>query len=463
MNGFVLFLCTCCVVLGCGGSGVGRTSLPATTPASKGDDEEPSSRSFSRPAVPGVLTHETWRTVTLAVGASDDSRMGLQRQLLIDLLGSGWYSSLSLSKSEVALESGTHFRYFAKAGGTPAKLELTVVGGKQLLRAAASRALKLQMPASWWTELSDWIEAERREHLCLVWRSSFKETCPKQLQPLLSPPDGVAARSTLARLIGRVSLRSTYRGGVPVDRTGVPLRPLTVRVEVAGKEGVPDVPLLLTNTEAKIAGATTNAEGFASWDTTVFPQAVRLDTERMLGPLARHWPEQQLTIVSRPVSLKRWTLVANEVSQGQEASNPVIDALLDKELLRRGGTPGGPLAADLVLMFDRSVSSPPSAEQREERTLALMEIAESSNGGIDVVLWAEIDSRYAGPMGPNRVWYEARGRLRAFDVWRGVELADIEHNATVSGIGEARADFGARKAVAEALVRELLRHPRVGL
>jgi hypothetical protein len=86
-------------------------------------------------------------------------------------------------------------------------------------------------------------------------------------------------------------------------------------------------------------------------------------------------------------------------------------------------------------------------------------LADSWAGRIDVLLRVELDSEFASQMGPHRLWYEARGRVEAFDVWTGRRLASVDTTATASGVGEERADHAAQKAfagqAAERLAAEL--------
>jgi hypothetical protein len=54
-------------------------------------------------------------------------------------------------------------------------------------------------------------------------------------------------------------------------------------------------------------------------------------------------------------------------------------------------------------------------------------------------------------MSDTRVWYDAQGKLSAYNAWTGAVVATIETSVTASGVGDRRAEAAAREQLATAL------------
>jgi hypothetical protein len=81
----------------------------------------------------------------------------------------------------------------------------------------------------------------------------------------------------------------------------------------------------------------------------------------------------------------------------------------------------------------------------------LSSLADRTAGHVDIVLLVEGRARFASRMSDTRVWYDAQGKLSAYNAWTGAVVATIETSVTASGVGDRRAEAAAREQLATAL------------
>jgi hypothetical protein len=261
--------------------------------------------------------------------------------------------------------------------------------------------------------------------------------------------------------VGRqLKLRLLYSGGVPLDGGGQPIRPIRIAVELVPVNGarvrVSGVPLLAATPAGvqvlEAAEAVSDDAGvvtFALAAGAAWPEDLQvvLDRERMLGPLAELWPELELRITGRPAQPPRWSAMVTERVKGKVVTDGVFATSLNKRIRDRSGAMATlPLDAPARLASVRAGELP----------RALPVLADTWEGRVDVLLVGTIESEFASTMSANRVWYEARARIVAYDVWTGAQLATIEDTVTAAGVGDERADREARGQLADKLADRLV-------
>ncbi|WP_152629406.1 hypothetical protein [Haliangium ochraceum] len=256
-------------------------------------------------------------------------------------------------------------------------------------------------------------------------------------------------RANLQRVADDIHIRTRFEGGVPLDRNRQPLRPLEVFVErVSGKTTrtpLPALPVSVQQPEGEdalsYAVAVTDEHGLARFsfrEGARFSKGLRvsLDLGDPLGPLAELWPDSEMVPLGREVGLRRWAVIAEERVQGSEVGDKVFVQSLDESMQAAGGVARVSLPSAVRGEIEKAGSSALEA--------MLPAIAERLQGQVDVLVVAELDSEYASRMGAYRVWYEARGRAKVYDMWTGALLAAVEHTVTATGVGDERADREAR-------------------
>jgi hypothetical protein len=342
-------------------------------------------------------------------------------------------------------------------------------------RVAGMLAILEQPPASLPTEgdpltreLSELLVAARQELACLRRQALLDTAC------LPGEDVGPPAAARVAELATRLVLTSDYPDGVPLNDRGIPLRPAQVNAQFVLPEEdrrvpAPELPLRIApaadgqtdgsadDPAAQAPGtlrtAVTSPEGRARvgpppdrrWPG---PLQVTVDADTLLGPLAAYWPGPVgLVLRGRPVGMARWTAVITERVQGSPASEAVVGPVVVRGLQARGRP--APVPPQTV----EPLATVATVAELRERLDALVT---STEGRLDVVLVAEVDSEFARRAGAQRVWYEARGSLTAVHAWTGEALAEVDAAVTAQGLGEIRADRAARTQLAIALLTDLV-------
>lgn len=274
--------------------------------------------------------------------------------------------------------------------------------------------------------------------------------------------DGVDAEVRTAAL--SILLEPTYLDGVPLDDHGRPLRVPTVQARRVGAQGgldpVAGLKLQATSQDGgeppavARAAVTTGRGGEAEFplaDGAAWPGAlrVRVVAEDWLGPLAHLWPTEPVRLEGRSTDLRRWSALVTERVQGSITRDGVFARKLSQTLRERGARTPASLSAEDERRLEQAVRG-----GRVERVLPT--VADAQAGRLDVLLVAQVDSEYASRMGANRVWYEARGQIRAIDAWTGRTMATVDGAVSESGVGEGRAARAARESLARTLVDDLL-------
>jgi hypothetical protein len=292
--------------------------------------------------------------------------------------------------------------------------------------------------------------------------------CERRLVLLNEPCGAAPSRDDIAAelqtLASEIRLRPRLADGVPLDSESRPLRPLEIVVERVTPRGLitalPGVPVMVMQPDGVDAisatQASTDQTGVARFelrDGAPWPEGLRvaLDVDAFLGPLAEMWPQSELTPTTRPVSVKRWSVIATERVQGNQARTPIFAASLDRAVQAGGGEPMVALSA--ATMRTLTTATPSTLPQ------VLPALADELQGRLDVLIVAELDSEFASRMGAYRVWYEARGSVQVFDVWTGKRLIERQDTVTATGVGDERADQAARGQLAEKLADELAKNP----
>ncbi|MFW5925651.1 MAG: hypothetical protein ACOCV4_05760 [Myxococcota bacterium] len=256
-----------------------------------------------------------------------------------------------------------------------------------------------------------------------------------------------------------------YADGVPLDDRGRPLRVATVQAQRVGAQGGLDP---VAGLRLEVASAEGGEPPAALERTTVttgpggegeFPLAegatwpgalrVRVVAEDWLGPLARLWPTEPVRIEGRSTDLRRWSALVTEHVQGSRTRDGVFADRLSRTLRERGARTPASLSSEDEQRIERAIR-----RGRVERVLPT--VADEQAGRLDVLLVAQVDSEFASRMGANRVWYEARGQIRAIDAWTGRTMATVDGAVSESGVGEERAARAARESLAQTLVDDLL-------
>lgn len=275
-----------------------------------------------------------------------------------------------------------------------------------------------------------------------------------------TPPATDEVDAELGALARSVRLRPFYVAGVPLGAGREPLRPIKIVTELAGRYGayvpVAGLPLELSiGVDEPIEAIVTISD--QSGVATValppgqaFPDEVRagVDRDRLLGPLAEMWPAAELYITGREISPARLGALVAERVDGQATGDGVFAASLGQVLARRG--------AGQLTVLPAGVAPPLQSLAPGRLGNALAQLADAWEGRIDLLVVVELDSDLARRMGANRVWYEARARLSAYDLWSGKRVATVEDAVTASGVGDDRANHAARAQLAEKLAEALM-------
>jgi hypothetical protein len=278
------------------------------------------------------------------------------------------------------------------------------------------------------------------------------------------PAEAVPAelRGELRTLTEPLRLRPFLEGGVPVGDEGSPLAPVELRVSYEGADEatrVAGLPFRARSHDGAELGTPVSDESGAlvvpASSSDAFPVTVDLDRQALLGPLADLWPALSARIDARRTGLARWSAGITERVHGRSVGDGVFAPALEEALRARGAHPRAELSQDLRATLRETDPGRYDA--------ALRDVARAMRGGVDVHLQVELDSEFASRMGTQRVWYEARGRIVAHNVWTGRRVAEISGAVTAPGIGEERADRAAREKLAKHLVEKLVEAPATRL
>jgi len=284
-------------------------------------------------------------------------------------------------------------------------------------------------------------------------------------QALLEVPCSLPADADvgprLRELAQTVRLQPVYQDGIPLDASGHPLRPLTVRAEHSIRAGewvpLPGLPVAVEQSEGTsvIAApqAISDGDGVVRVSLTegsTWPEGLRVvvDRQRLLGALAELWPVQDLLLMGRRTSLRRWCLAATVRVQGQTAPQQVLTSSLQRELGRRGARGMFSLPSDVAQRL--------RSESQSQLAASLPALADSWAGRVDVLIRVELDSEFASSMSAYHMWYEARGNVEVYDVWTGRRLTTQETTVTASGVGDDRADRAAQTRFAAQVAEQLV-------
>lgn len=442
LGAFLLALSAC--------SGSQETPTITPTPTPQGNDVEPSDGSSQSEEAPFFVQAE-------AEAESEDAAYAAAvDRLEAALYGEDpWTAALGLPSHDPTRDP------MRRAEADTGRVRVTVGIERERVVELLSNIAELPLETTVPEPLSQRIDQLYQEHLmrfvCSRRQALLQETCDP-------PPPADRMTAQIRELALTVRIQSVYQDGVPLDSAGRPLRALAARAEIATSIGewvpLPGLPAAAVLPEGVTALASTTAlsdeDGmirFTFVEGATWPEGLRLvlDRERLLGPLEEMWPSEELPMTGRRTSSRRWSLVATVRVQGRNASQKHIASNLQKALGQRG------LKARVTLPSDVSKRLRTATPAQLAKTLP--GLADSWAGRIDVLVRVDLDSEYASPMGDHRVWYEAQGRIEAFDVWTGRQLASVETTATASGVGEERADRAAQtsfaKQAAERLVAKL--------
>jgi hypothetical protein len=105
--------------------------------------------------------------------------------------------------------------------------------------------------------------------------------------------------------------------------------------------------------------------------------------------------------------------------------------------------------------LETSVADGLDALSTRDLSARLPQLANEMGGRLDMLVMVEAESEFASRMGTHRVWFEARGKVVALDVWTGKVLAEMEGLVTESGVGESRAELSAQEMLGKDLAAKL--------
>jgi hypothetical protein len=433
-----LWLCLIPSATGCGGSQQPVTNATVTTAPDSSPVEHPAEGYFLQATAEGATYDE----------AHGRALAQLEEALLGPEVGAAVPDASTHDAARDPIQ-----RAATASGGVRVVLGLTRERAGEILAGIAS----VNAPAPAPTDLAASVAAIHRRHLEAV-------VCQRRqalLDVACDGPGPEAIEAAVRDLARTVRLRLSLAGGIPVDAAGRPLRPITVVAERQGPGGewspLPALPVRALQPEGVSALARTRAVTdqrglavFAVAPGAVLPDGVSVspDLSELLGPLAEMWPRVELALARRSTDLHRWSPSARVRVRGQPASAAQFTAALERALGGRGYRGVVALTQEQLRGLQ---ASPPG-----RLATTLPALADSLAGRADVLLAVEVDSQFASRMGPNRLWYEARGRLEAFDMWTGERLAAIEATVTASGFGDEGADREAQQQLASRLVEDLL-------
>lgn len=395
-------LLACALLLACDHRvGVGSTVRPgqADRPVAPNDEE--------------VFVRVSGRGAT-----EDDAYAQAVRALAVELLGDARW--LDVAPVELH-ERPTNLDAQPTGDGIEVRLELTHSEAAAALAAFEDTEPNIVAPEPWHETMYAYLYAHIREHACVRKHALFGVACETG-----TTADADAALQALAA--GFV-LASSLRGGVPVDAKGRPLREPDV---LALSQGTPvaGVPLRV-ELGSTVTRVYTNEQGRVPLclpDAAAWPDRVRVavDAEAMLGPVHAAWPGEDIEIASRPLDLRRWTIVIADDS-GKEIAD-------------------GPRDAFVAAMRGAGFGDPKAIRDLKSRVRTPARLVETTAGEVDLVVLVEVSSAYASRVGGGRVWYEAKGKVRALNPWKPDDTAfpSFTLEVTASDVGDARAEQAAR-------------------
>ena len=374
-------------------------------------------------------------------GATEQEAAAAAREaLLTALLGEAGWATLAELPVDRLQPSTTG----AAAGGQAhARIDLGRAEAAALISAFQEAEPDMVGPAPWRDVLYPFLKAHIAARACEQRRRLFAVEC--------ETGDTAEVDDALAQLTTEVELSPPFPDGIPADRDGLPLRPASVYVLWRGLP-IANVPVIATSPEGGELQAKSDARGVAiispsaaaSWSTL----DVRVDTAALLGPLRGAWPDRPVTLTTRAVDGRRFTLL---FTQGDAELATALESRLEQH--------GAPEPATVTKETAREIAS----AEGDARARKIIALADASSGRIDVVLVLSAESRFAGRMGSSKSWSEASGSVQIHDAWTGRVIATIEDSATASGVGEERASRAARDKLATALADRVLASPELRL
>lgn len=439
------------VMSACSGSQETTTSTPTPTPQGN-DIDSGDSASQAEEASFFVQAEAEGESEEAAYAAAVD-------RLEAMLYGEDpWTASLGLPSHDPTRDPLRHVE--ADAGRVRVIVGVERERVVELFSSIAELSLQTTVPEP----LSERIGQLYQEHLmrfvCSRRQAVLNEACDPP-----SPEDRMTAQ--IRELALTVRLQSVYQDGIPLDAAGHPLRSLAARAEIATSIGewvpLPGLPVEAVLPEGTTALRSTQAlsdeDGMIRFDFVegvTWPEGLRmvLDRERLLGPLEEMWPSEELLMTGRRTSPRRWSLVTTVRVRGRPTAEKQFVASFQRALGQRGLKARVTLPSDVTQQLRTATPS--------QLTSTLPQLADTWAGRVDVLVRVELDSEFASQMGPHRLWYEARGRVEAFDVWTGRSLASVETTATASGVGEERADRAAQTRFANQAAERLAAELPVG-
>ncbi|MFW6051543.1 MAG: hypothetical protein ACODAU_10230 [Myxococcota bacterium] len=435
------------LLCGCGGAAPGPSAPQAAAP------DPASAHDAVEPETPDAFLEAS------ATGPSEEAAYrAAVRRLEVALYGTaGW---AELAGAPVHDPEGDPTRLVPEDGAARAVVGLTRETVRGHLEALPDRLAVPDAPA--W--LADSLEEALRVHAVRLACERRRALLDADCEPV--DTDGVDAEVRTLAL--SILIEPKYEGGVPLDDARRPLRaPAVVARRVGAQGGLEPVRGLWLR--ARWAGEAdeegeggglerrrvrTGADGQAAFplaEEAAWPGTLRIEVDAgaWLGPLARLWAGQAVRVDGRATNLRRWGALVTERVGGSGAPDGIFADALRHALDDRGAAGAVSLRTEHRERLERAHRA-----GRLERVLP--EVADDLGGRLDVLLVAEVDSEFASRMGTSRVWYEARGRVRALDAWTGSTLATVESAVTEPGVGDRRADRAARQGLGRALAEALL-------
>lgn len=246
-----------------------------------------------------------------------------------------------------------------------------------------------------------------------------------------------SARLSIKRVTDGLLLENRYTDGIPTTVDGVPLRPLEIRVTWSNGRADPfpvkGVPLKITDASEWLEAtkAITDGAGIASFDfadtapNTDSPIGLELDADALAGSLAEYLPGFALSVPFRRIT-PNTARIAILVTEGWgEQQTAHLGRSLELGLSR--GNEVVPVAEEWVGIIETGMPD------------AFAQLADSSRGGIDILITGQATSALSSRMGSRSVYHEAHATLTLHDVWSGREISVLEQSAQALGLGDARA------------------------
>jgi hypothetical protein len=381
----------------------------------------------------------------VASGASEDEARGLARlELARALLGDpAWLDIVPIEVHDPGRDP-VEFERLAD-GSVRVKLGLSRERAAEVLSHFTETEIQVEGPSSWRETLHAFFLAHVASNACERRRALFGSDCESM--------DASEANAALVELVAGLSLAPSFVGGVPLDPSGRPLRAPGTYVLWRGHpaEGVP---LVARWSDELTAPLRSDARGHAVFglpDGAQWPgtMTIGVDASALLGPVQATIPTITVSIEGRPTDLRRWGALI--VEGGVSAvSASVLEGLADP-LGRRGlGRP-----VEIPKEHGRRIAQDGKNPQH------VVALGDALGGRLDVLLVIEVDSRFVNRMGGTRVWYQARGKLDAYETWSGRLLTTIQETVNGSGLSNERADEAARRALGEALGQKLLQSAEI--